>query len=74
MKICIGYSSKNGEILEDYNQAKACNFCTHIKLDGLHGFVGECQKFSKEICSWDFKKTAQSCNAFDCSPAYLRQK
>ena len=42
MKIKIGISSKDGAILEDFDKAKSCQFCTHFKGYGLHAFAGGC--------------------------------
>lgn len=74
MKIIIGTSSKNGDILKDYDEAKACNFCIHFKGYGLHALAGRCFKYNKDITGGyvgNYSKVAKKCNSFECIPDKL---
>ena len=71
MKICIGYGT-DGEILEDYKTAKACNFCTNFCGFGLHWFSGRCEKKNKDLGYDDYNKEAKVCDNFECLPELLR--
>ena len=49
MKICIGIGN-DGEILEDLEVAKSCNFCTKFRGLGLHYDVsGSCKETGEEF-------------------------
>ena len=72
MKICIGYGT-NGEILEDYEKAKACNLCTKFMGFGLHWFAGKCKMTGEDIYYQDYSKMAKECENFDCKPKFLRK-
>lgn len=75
MKILIGFTSIKGEIYEDYDKAKACNFCIHFKGFGLHAAAGHCYKLDKDInggYSGNYSKTAKECNNFECKPQLLK--
>jgi len=72
MKIVIGCSNQNGEILEDYDKAKACNICTHFRCYGLHGFLGFCTFYEKKIDYSHYSDMAKQCKQFDCKPELLR--
>ena len=73
MKICIGHGT-DGEILEDLEKAKACNFCTKFMGFGLHWFAGKCKVTGKDINYQDYSKTAKECKNFDCKPELLRDE
>lgn len=78
-KIKIGHylrDGKTGDIYEDYDKAKACNFCIHFKGYGLHGFAGRCFKFNKDITGGyvgNYSKVAQKCDSFECKPELLKE-
>lgn len=72
MKICIGYGT-GGEILEDLEKAKACNFCTKFMGFGLHWMSGKCKMTGEDINYQDYSKMAKECENFDCIPKLLRQ-
>lgn len=74
MKIIIGHSSKNGNILKDYDEAKACNYCIYFKGYGLHALAGRCFKFNKDITGGyvgNYSKVAKKCDSFECEPEKL---
>ena len=71
MKICIGIGT-DGEILEDLEKAKSCNFCTKFFGFGLHWISGRCKKNGKELFCIDYSKEAKNCNEFECKPELLR--
>ena len=71
MKICIGHGT-DGEILEDLEKAKACNFCTKFMGFGLHWISGRCKKDGKELFCLDYSEEARKCEDFDCDPKLLR--
>lgn len=72
MKIKIGISSKDGAILEDFDKAKSCQFCTHFKGYGLHAFSGRCVSKEKDIDYFGkYRETAKECDSFDCRPELL---
>lgn len=73
-KIRIGGSSLHGDILEDYEKAKACNFCTHFKGYGLHACAGHCDYKNEDIGGGyigNYRKAAKTCGGFDCNPKFL---
>ena len=70
-KTCIGIGT-DGEILEDYEKAKACNFCTKFMGYGLHWVAGHCKESGEELCWSDYSKKAKSCGSFDCRPDFVR--
>ena len=57
-KIKIGISNRVGDILEDYEKAKACNFCTRFLDYGLHQFAGKCKVTGEDINYQDYSKMA----------------
>lgn len=71
MKIKIGISSKDGAILEDFDKAKSCQFCTHFKGYGLHAFAGGCLLKNLEFEHMKYGETAKECDSFDCRPELL---
>ena len=67
MRIKIGHGS-NGDIFEELEKVKACNFCIYFKGYGLHAFSGHCFKFDKDIIGGyigEYSKTAKKCNNFE---------
>lgn len=73
-KIKIGISSKTGDILEDFDKAKSCNFCTHFHGCGWHACAGYCDYKKEEISGGyvgNYEKTAKKCDAFDCRPEFF---
>ena len=73
-KIKIGISSHTGDILEDFDKAKACNFCTHFVGYGLHAVAGYCNFHEKEIgngYAGNYNKVAKDCKNFDCLPKFM---
>jgi hypothetical protein len=74
MKIIVGSSSISGDILVDYNEAKACNFCIHFRGYGLHACAGHCVKLDKDIGGGyigNYRKVGKDCDYFECRPALL---
>lgn len=72
MKIRVGVSSIHGEILEDYDKAKACNICTLFKGYGLHCFSGYCTFYEEDIDYSRYSEMAKQCKQFNCIPDLLR--
>ena len=77
-KIKIGVSSLTGEILEDFDKAKACNFCTHFKGYvggyGLHSFGGFCDYIKEDVLGayqGMYNRMAKDCDGFECKPDRL---
>lgn len=73
-KIIVGTSSLYGNILEDLDKAKACQFCTHFKGYGLHAWAGYCNYKNEDIGGGyigNYEKTAKECDGFDCDPNFL---
>ncbi len=73
-KIKIGISSKNGDILEDFDKAKACNFCTKFHGYGLHACAGHCDYLNEDIGGGyvgNYREKAKGCDGFDCLPDFL---
>lgn len=67
MRIKIGHGT-NGNIYEDLEKVKACNFCIYFKGYGLHAHSGHCSKFNKNIEGGyigNYTKMAKECNAFN---------
>lgn len=74
MKILIGSSSLKGPIYEDYDKAKACNFCIHFRGYGLHACAGHCFKLNKDIEGGyigNYRKIGKDCDNFKCIPERL---
>ena len=71
VKICIGHGT-DGEILEDLEKAKACNFCTKFMGFGLHWISGRCKKDGKELLYSEYQKAARECGSFECRPELIR--
>ena len=71
MEICIGHGT-DGEILKDYEEAKACNFCTKFMGFGLHWISGYCKEKNKKLISLEYSSEAKYCDSFDCDPKLLR--
>ncbi len=72
-KIRVGFGT-NGDIYEDLEKCKACNFCTHFMGYGLHAVAGKCLKKDKEISGGyigNYRKIAMECDSFDCKPDLL---
>ena len=69
MKICIGYGN-DGEILEDPEKAKACNYCT--KFISSHWLSGYCKEKDKRLTCLDYRSEAKWCNEFECCPELIR--
>ena len=73
-KIKIGVSSLTGEILEDFDKAKACNFCTHFRGYGLHACGGFCDYIKEDIFggyTGMYNRMAKDCDGFECKPDRL---
>lgn len=71
MKIKIGYGTL-GDIYDDLEKVKACNFCIHFKCYGLHGFSGFCNKLNKEITG-GYSEAAQNCATFEVRPDLIEE-
>jgi len=80
--LSIDYENKigngtNGYIFEDLEKVKACNFCTHFKVYGLHGCDGHCSKLNKDISGGyigNYYKVANECGDFEVSEELLEEK
>lgn len=72
MKIKIGFGTL-GDIYEDLEKVKACNFCMHFEGYGLHGFSGFCNKLNKKLSYCDYPKIAKDCTAFEVRPELLEE-
>lgn len=84
-KIKVGTSSLYGDILEDYDKARACNFCTHFCGYGLHACCGHCDYKGEDIeggyCQTqglsgpcyvgNYRKVGKDCEGFDCREEFL---
>ena len=67
MRIKIGHGT-NGDIFEDLEKVKACNFCKYFKGYGLHAVNGHCSKFNKDIDGGyigNYSTTAKRCIQFE---------
>lgn len=62
---------ETGDILGDYEQYKACNFCAHFRGCGFHWVVGHCKYHKGDISMFDYGKTAKECENFDCKKELL---
>jgi hypothetical protein len=71
MKICIGIGI-DGEILEDLEVAKSCNFCTKFRGLGLHYVSGSCKETGEELLYSEYQKAARECGSFECRPELIR--
>lgn len=70
MRIRIGFGTE-GDIYEDLEKVKACNFCTYFRGYGLHACSGHCFKFNKDIEGGyigNYSKVAKTCTDFDAIP------
>jgi hypothetical protein len=72
MKICIGHGT-DGEILEDLEKAKACNYCTKFMGLGLHWISGRCKETGEELLYSEYQKAARDCENFECCPELIRK-
>lgn len=75
MKIKVGIST-HGDIFEDLDKVKACNYCIHFKGYGLHACGGHCFKFDKDIIGGyigEYNKVAKSCNDFEVRSELLEE-
>lgn len=75
MKIKIGHGTL-GDIYEDLEKVKACNFCTHFKGRGLHACSGFCSKLNKELTGGyvgGYSKVAKDCTDFEVRPELLEE-
>ena len=73
-KIKIGVSSLTGEILEDFDKAKACNFCSHFSGYGLHAFGGFCDYIKEDVLggyTGMYNRMAKDCDGFECKSDLL---
>ena len=73
MKIKIGHGTL-GDIYEDLEKVKACNFCIHFKGYGLHACSGFCYKLNKELAggyTGGYSKVAKDCTVFEVRPDLL---
>ena len=71
MKIKIGHCTL-GDIYNDLEKVKACNFCIHFEGYGLHGFSGFCHELNKKL-SDRYSKIAKDCTAFEVRPELLEE-
>ena len=75
MKIKIGHGTR-GDIYEDLEKVKACNFCIHFKGYGLHACSGFCRKLNKELTggyTGGYSKAAKDCTVFEVRPELLEE-
>lgn len=73
-KIKVGTSSLNGDILKDYDEARACNFCTHFCGYGMHACCGHCDYKGEDIEGGyvgNYRKIGKDCEGFDCREKFL---
>lgn len=74
MEIKIGHGT-NGDIYQDLEKVKGCNFCKYFKGYGLHALCGYCSKLGKEIVGGyigNYEKTAKVCPEFTVKPLLIR--
>ena len=71
MKICIGHGT-GGEIIEDLEKVKACNFCTRFRGIGAHWLTGQCMEDGKTLFMTNYSKEAKGCDKFECKPNLIR--
>ena len=76
MRIRIGHGT-NGDIYEDLERVKACNFCIYFKGYGLHAHSGHCFKLDKDIEGGyigNYSKVAKKCGYFEVKAELLEKK
>ena len=72
MKIKTGHGTF-GDIYNDLEKVKACNFCIHFEAYGLHGFNGFCNKLDKKLFYCDYPKIGKDCTDFVVRPELLEE-
>ena len=75
-RIRVGFGT-NGDIYQDLEKAKACNFCIYFQGYGLHWVCGHCSKLNKEIEGGyvgGYSKTAKECDSFTVRPELLEKE
>lgn len=75
MRIRIGFGTE-GDIYEDLEKAKACNFCIYFRGYGLHACSGHCLKFNKDIEGGyigNYIKVAKTCTDFNAIPNLIEK-
>lgn len=75
MRIKVGHGT-SGDIFEDLEKVKACNFCIYFKGYGLHACAGFCNKLKKELTggySGMYSKIAQKCTDFEVEPDLIEK-
>ena len=75
MKIKVGHGT-SGDIFEDLEKVKACNFCKYFKGYGWHAVCGHCDLLNKDISGGycgGYSKMAKSCNEFSVREELLEE-
>ena len=71
VRIKIGHGT-NGDIFEQLQKVKACNFCKHFKGYGLHWLSGFCS-LKNETINGRYNTTAKTCGNFEVREELLEE-